>query len=134
MKDKYDSIINLPHHISATRPQMSISDRAAQFSPFAALTGYDEAVRETARLTEFRHELDEAEKAEIDIQLQYILIHITENPIISVKYFIPDTKKNGGRYITVSCSVQSINTYDHLITLTDGHIIPIDDILSISLI
>ena len=92
----YDDIIDLPHHVSETHPPMSRADRAAQFSPFAALTGYDAAVRETARMTERRIELDEGVKAELNARLNCILEHLSEHPQVSITYFMPDEKKSGG--------------------------------------
>ena len=91
---RYDDIINLPHHASSTRPRMSMHDRAAQFAPFAALVGYDDAVAETARLTEYRPELDEQEQRAINERLAYITAHIHEQPEVRIKYFVPDEYKN----------------------------------------
>ena len=93
---RYDDIINLPHHVSPTRQRMSMHDRAAQFAPFAALVGYDEAVAETARLTESRPELDEQEQQAINERLAYIVNHIHEQPEISIKYFVPMNAKVAG--------------------------------------
>lgn len=134
MTGKYDDIIELPHHVSRSHPHMPVSDRAAQFSPFAALTGYDDAVAETARLTDSKHELDEYEKEMINEKLQIVLDNISENPSISITYFIPDKKKSGGSYITASGSVQKIDNYKHFILMQDNRVIPIDDILSITLL
>ncbi len=93
MKTPYDDIINMPHHVSEIRPQMPIHDRAAQFSPFAALTGYEAAVNETGRLTDKKAELDEGEKESINERLNLILEHIDERPQISITYFVPDKKR-----------------------------------------
>ena len=98
----YEDIINLPHHVSKTRPQMSMLDRAAQFSPFAALTGYDAAIKETGRLTDEKIEMDEDRKAALDMKQAYLIEMIDEQPEISVTYFLPDTKKSGGSYVTVT--------------------------------
>ena len=101
MTGKYDDIIHLPHHVSATRPRMPMLDRAAQFSPFVALTGYEAAVRETARLTDQRVELDESAKAELDRKLR-LLLSLPGQPEASITYFRPDERKEGGAYETVT--------------------------------
>ena len=99
---KYDDIINLPHHVSATRPRMSMIDRAAQFSPFAALTGYDAAIKETGRLTDRRIELTEDSRAAMDRKQQLLVENLADHPEVSVTYFVPDERKAGGAYITVT--------------------------------
>lgn len=96
MNDRYDDIIHLPHHISKTRPQMSMMDRAAQFSPFAALTGYDAAIKETGRLTDEKIELGEETKAVLDRKQSYLSDMISVQPEITVTYFLPDERKSGG--------------------------------------
>ncbi|MEA4912552.1 MAG: hypothetical protein VB092_08105 [Oscillospiraceae bacterium] len=131
MSDKYDDIINLPHHQSATRPRMSMRDRAAQFSPFAALTGYGDAVKETARLTGERIELDDTEKEAISDRLQIIAEHISEHPEISVTYFLPDERKAGGEYVTVTGSVKKIDEYERVVVMADGYKLPIDEIADV---
>lgn len=98
MTEKYEDIINLPHHVSETRPQMSMLDRAAQFSPFAALSGYDDAVKEAGRLTDNRVELGDEGQDLLDRKLQYLQEIIADRPEISVTFFIPDEKKPGGSY------------------------------------
>ena len=95
MKDQYDDIINLPHHVSKTRPQMSMLDRAAQFSPFAALTGYDAAIKETGRLTDEKVNLSEEEKEALDRKQQILLEKLADHPAITVIFFVPDEKKIG---------------------------------------
>ncbi len=127
----YDDIINLPHHVSDSRPQMSRASRAAQFSPFAALTGYDAAVSETARLTDDKLEPDEDTKAKINLCLQIIIDHIDEHPTVSITYFKPDERKSGGAYITQSCAVRRIDEYERVVIALDGSKIPIDDIYGI---
>ena len=104
MSDEYRDIINLPHHVSSKRPQMSMLDRAAQFSPFAALTGYDDAIHETARLTNDKVDLSEEEKETLDRKQQILLERLGEHPALTVTYFIPDAKKSGGAYVTKSGS------------------------------
>ena len=107
---RYDDIINLPHHVSSTRPRMSMHDRAAQFAPFAALVGYDDAAAETARLTESRPELDEQEQRSINERLAYIADHIHEQPEVRSKYFVPDEHKSGGAIIEFSGKVKKYLT------------------------
>lgn len=131
MMNNYDDIINLPHHVSATRPQMSMIDRAAQFSPFAALTGYDAAIKETGRLTDERIEIDEDTKASLDMKQAYLMEIIDEQPEISVTYFLPDTKKSGGAYVTVTGNLKRFDEYERLLILTNGKKIPMDDIADI---
>ncbi len=108
MNEKYKDILHLPHPVSRTHPRMSLQDRAAQFSPFAALTGYDAALKETARLTERFIELDEDRKQEIDRQLYYIQEHMAQKPPVQITYFVPDPKKEGGSYVTLEGFVQKI--------------------------
>lgn len=127
----FDDIINLPHHVSATRPQMSMLDRAAQFSPFAALTGYDDAIKETGRLTDEKIEMDEDRKAALDMKQAYLIEMIDEQPEISITYFLPDTKKSGGAYVTVTGNLKRFDEYERLLILTDGKKIPMDDIADI---
>ncbi|MDF2948126.1 MAG: hypothetical protein K0R07_136 [Sedimentibacter sp.] len=131
MTKAYDDIINLPHHVSATHPHMPAIDRAAQFSPFAALTGYDSAIKETARLTDERVELDEYMKDVLSDRLQIITDQLKEYPEISVTYFQPDEKKNGGDYVTVIGTVKKIDEYERVVVMTDGTRIPIDEVISI---
>lgn len=133
MKDahKYDDIIRLPHHVSDRHPQMPSLDRAAQFSPFAALTGYDTAIKETERLTEEWNEPDENRKEMLDEQLQMIREHLSSKPEITFTYFKPDEKKNGGAYLTVTGKVKKINEYGRLIMMEDGTVLPIENLFSI---
>ena len=128
---KYDDIIDLPHKQSNRRPHMPLIDRAAQFSPFAALTGHDAAIKETARLTDWKVELDEYRKEELDSQLQQILEHIAERPEVVITYFRPDEHKEGGAYVTHNGSVKKIDEYEQIILMTDGTRIPIEDIAEI---
>ena len=131
--NRYDDIINLPHHVSPTRQRMSMHDRAAQFAPFAALVGYDDAVAETARLTESRPELDEQEQRIINEKLAYIAEHINEHPEVCIKYFVPDEHKSGGAIIEVSGQVKRISDADVTITLVDGCKIRLSDIVDLSI-
>lgn len=131
MTGKYDDIINLPHHVSAKHPRMTALDRAAQFSPFAALTGHDAAIKETARLTDERVEVDEYTKDILNDRLQILADWIKENPEITITYFQPDSKKNGGAYITANGTIKKIDKYDRVVVMTDGATLPIDEIISI---
>lgn len=124
MNGKYDAILELPHHVSKTHRQMSRQDRAAQFAPFAALSGYDSAIRETARLTDDRIELGEEMLLELNTRLQMLSERIQED-------FEPDKQKGGGVYLTASGEVRRINDFDREILLDDGTRIKIDDIVSI---
>ena len=129
--DGYEDILNLPHHVSKTRQQMSMLDRAAQFSPFAALTGYDDAIKETGRLTDEKIEMDEDRKAALDMKQAYLIEMIDEQPEISITYFLPDAKKSGGAYVTVTGNLKRFDEYERLLILTDGKKIPMDDIADI---
>lgn len=131
MTDKYDDIINLPHHVSVNRPHMSMIDRAAQFSPFAALTGYEDAVKETERLTEQKISLNETEINLLNDKLNFIQENIKSRPIVSITFFVPDNRKNGGSYSTVIGTVKRLDTYEKVIIMTDGNVIPVEDILQI---
>ena len=129
MTGEYEDIIHLPHHVSSKRPQMSMLDRTAQFSPFAALTGYDDAIQETGRLTEQKIELDEETLEKLDERFQILQEHLGEQPEVRFTYFKPDERKEGGAYLTVSGVVRKIKLYEREILLQDGTIIPVDDIL-----
>lgn len=131
---KYADIINLPHHVSPTRAQMPIADRAAQFSPFAALTGHDAAVKETARLTSEWVELTEGSKEYVNRQLQIVKEYIKTHPKITVTYFCPDMRKTGGEYISLTEKVKKINEYERNILLEDETLIPIDMIFDINVL
>ena len=131
MTNKYDDIIHLPHHVSKTRPQMSIHDRAAQFAPFAALTGHSAAIKETERLTEGQVELDESEIALINEKLRIICEKISEHPEIIVTYFVPDEKKSGGKYITLEGTVKKMDVYRKELVLMDETRIELSDIVEI---
>ena len=131
MTGPYDDIINLPHHVSATRPQMSRENRAAQFSAFAALSGHDAAVRETARLTGERIELGEGAIADLEMKLNMLADMINARPEVSITHFRPDAKKEGGSYVTTTGILKRIDGYEHAIVLDGGEIIKIPDILDI---
>ena len=130
MNEKYAHIINLPRHISPTRPQMSVSDRAAQFAPYSALSGYDDEVKETARLTERRIELDEGEIEVINRRLT-ALINSQEAPMAKITYFVPDGRKSGGKYVTAEGEIAYVDTFKRQIRMIDGRAIPIDEIIGL---
>lgn len=127
----YDDIIHLPHHVSATRPHMPITDRAAQFSPFAALTKHGDAIVETARLTQEHKNLTEDAKADIELRLNLLAKQIARKPQVSITYFQPDEMKDGGSYITVAGAVKKIDVYDHIVVMLDKTKIPIENIFEI---
>ncbi|MDE7036776.1 MAG: hypothetical protein K2O98_02200 [Lachnospiraceae bacterium] len=130
---RYDDIIMLLHHVSKTHPPMPAADRAAQFAPFAALTGHYDAVKEAARLTEERVELDESCKAVLDGKLQDIRRRLGEEPAVTVTYFVPDERKSGGSYETAAGCVRKIDEYERVLVLTDGTRIPVSELLEIEL-
>lgn len=125
----YDDIINLPHPTSAKHPRMSLYDRAAQFSPFAALTGYDDAIAETARLTDRRIELSETDMDRLNLKWQLVMEHISERPAVTIIYFVPDSKKEGGKYVSVSGCVKKIDEYEQTVTMTDGRKISLPEVI-----
>ena len=127
----YEDIVDLPHHVSKKHPQPTMADRAARFAPFAAITGYEEMVLEEARVTDERIEMDESSKAALNEKLNMILEFIDEQPEVSITYFEPDKRKAGGAYITVTGTVKRIDEYEHLVIMTDGKKINIDDIYNL---
>lgn len=127
----YEDIINLPHHVSTKRPQMSMLDRAAQFSPFAALTGYDVAIKETGRLTDEKIEMDEASLNMLNMKFQLLVEALGDEHEVSFTYFKPDETKAGGAYVTATGIVKKVDDYERLITMVDGAKIPMDDVYSI---
>lgn len=129
--NNYDDIINLPHHISAKHPRLSKEQRAAQFAPFAALTGYGDAIKETARITEDRIELDEEEKKKIDNKILELKNKITEKPKVTITFFVPDIKKSGGEYVTIIGNLKKIDEYNKLLILEDKKKISIKEIIEI---
>ena len=133
MTNEYDDIINLPHHVSGKRPCMPLRNRAAQFAPFAALTGYEEAVREAGRATGSRRELCEDDVRELNAKLRLLSERIAEEPYAEVTYYVPDKHKPGGEYVTVSGNVRLIEECTRLLVFCGGRRVPIDDISDISL-
>ena len=128
MNNRYDEIMNLPHHVSTTRPQMPMSDRAAQFAPFAALTGYDSAIKETGRLTDERIELDEEALTALDRKYQLLIEALDDAPEVTIIYFQPDERKAGGQYVSATGTVKKVDTFGRRILLQDGTRIPLDSV------
>ena len=128
MNNRYDEIMNLPHHVSKTRPQMPMSDRAAQFAPFAALTGYDSAIKETGRLTDERIELDEEALTALDRKYQLLMDTLDDAPEVTIIYFQPDERKAGGQYVSATGTVKKVDTFGRRIILQDGTRIPLDSV------
>ena len=126
----YEDIVNLPHHVSRNHPQMPLRDRAAQFAAFAALTGYGEAIDETARWTEERREWDENERAILDRRLRFLATRLEEQPQVEIEYFVPDSRKTGGAYVRTSGRLVSISTSARTLLLAEGTLIQLDDIVT----
>ena len=133
MNEKYEGIFYMEHHQSATRQRMSMLDRAAQFSSFAALTGHSEAIKEEARLVDNKAELNEQEIFDLNAKLNLICENICSKPEVTVTYFVPDEKKQGGKYVTTNCEIKTIDLVGRIIkTRENDAIINIDDILEIT--
>ena len=133
MKSPYDDIIHLPHHVSQKHPQMPMLDRAAQFAPFAALTGYEAAVGETARLTAERRELDAQEAEELNRRLVAIIARLPDRPEATIEYFVPDDRKAGGAFVSVTGRVRHISVPERTLVMEDGTVIPLDDIFALQI-
>lgn len=131
MTGPYDDMLDLPHPTSTKHPRMSAIDRAAQFSPFAALSGHEAAIRETARLTDRQAELDEDTKAELDQKLRLLTEHCEDCPEVAITYFQADYKKAGGAYQTATGAIKRIDDVQRAVVMTNGACIPIDDIYEI---
>ncbi len=131
MTDQYRDMLYLPHKQSATRKHMSVHDRAAQFAPFAALTGYDSAIDETARFTEDRLPRSEADEELLNERVRFLSERIAEQPEVTVTYFLPDERKAGGAYVACTGRVKRIEPLPQRILFTDGREIPLEDILTI---
>ena len=131
MNNRYDEIMGLPHHVSKTRPQMPMSDRAAQFAPFAALTGYDAAIKETGRLTDEKIEMDEEALNILNMKFQILVDSLDDEPEVTFTYFKPDERKAGGAYIEVTGTVKKVDDFERLIVMQNGTKMPMDDILNI---
>ena len=131
MNGKYDEIMGLPHHVSKTRPQMPMTDRAAQFAPFAALTGYDSAIKETGRLTDEKIELGEESLTALNARYQMLMDVLAEGPEVRITYFKPDERKAGGAYVTITGAIRKIDDFEQIIIMQDGTRIPMGDVLSL---
>ena len=131
MSGPYDDIINLPHPTSPRHPRMPIHDRAAIFSPFAALSGHGAAIAETARLTEQRIELDEDTRAELDRKQAVLLEHMDEQPEITITWFQPDERKDGGAYLTATSRLKKFRELERILVLADGTEIPMEDVVAL---
>ena len=130
MNEKYEKIVDLPHKQSSTRKHMSLYDRAAQFAPFAALTGYESSIKETSRLTTQRLELDDYEIERLNYKLQVRAEHLGEMKV-AITYFIPDARKSGGKYVTKAGIVKNIEEYQKTVVMQDKTIIPMEEIVNI---
>ena len=128
-EDKYADIIHLPHHVSRNHPQMSMADRAAQFSPFAALTGHDAAIAEAARLTDERPILDESVKQEISNLLQ--LAATDSNLVLNIVYFVPDTRKAGGSFAEITGRIKKLVPHEKLLIMDPGTRVPVGDVVKV---
>ena len=131
MSSAYDDLLNLPHHTSAVQPAMPMQNRAAQFAPFAALVGYDALIRETARLTDQKVELDESVKAELNEKLRLLLELLPQQPEVTITYFQQDSRKAGGAYRTTSGIVRKFLHSENLLVMMDGSKIPVDAIAAL---
>lgn len=131
MNEKYSSILNLPHHVSKIRPQMSMYQRAAQFTPFAALTGHNAAIDETARLTDTRVELSESECISLNSKITHLREHLSNHPSVSVTYFVPDNLKEGGRYTSLIGVIKRLDDYEQTLVFVDGTCVPIKEVIDI---
>lgn len=127
----YEDIIHLPHPVSTRHGAMSNRDRAAQFAPFAALTGYEAELAETARLTTPQIELTESEQQRLNEVYLHLQAHIAEHSQVTVTYFQPDSKKSGGAYITRTAPIKRIDEYTQSLLFTTGETIPLSQILTI---
>ena len=131
MTGPYDDIIRLPHPTSSRHPRMSLHDRAAQFSPFAALSGLEDAIHETARLTDGKIEPAEDQKLELDRRMQALMPLLSRHPEVVITYYVPDFVKEGGAYVTFTGNLKKIDSVDHTLYFTDGTMIAPDDVLSL---
>lgn len=127
MTDRYDDIIDMPHHVSNNRPHMSMSDRAAQFAPFAALTGFGAIITEAGRQTDERIPLGEADLEALNEKVRDVMRRAFQHPLITVTYFVPDSKKAGGTYKVYTGNVRTVSEFDRVIIFEDGTKILLDD-------
>lgn len=131
MSGPYDDIINLPHPVSQRHPQMSMHDRAAQFSPFAALTGHGAAIAETERETDAWADLGEDERENLNRKLCLLRDHLEEQPQVAITYFEPDSRKEGGTYVTVRGIVRKMDMVRRTLFMSDGKMIPLENIRNV---
>lgn len=131
MDERYRDMLYMTHPEPKTRPRMSVADRAAQFSPFAALTGYDDVIRETARTTHSEIQLDEDKMSVLNEKLRILAESAASRPEITVTYFVPDEWKAGGAYLTVTGKVKKVDPYEQILVLTDGTVISMKRIYEI---
>jgi len=129
----YEDIVSLPHPVSRRHPQMTRLDRAAQFAPFAALVGYEDSLAETGRFTEERRTMEDHTQELLDRQLRMLQAMQDTHPLITLEYFVPDTQKNGGHYVTLQGKLAALSPQERKIYLTDGRTIPLDDLWSVSI-
>ena len=127
----YEDIVNLPRHISKVHPQATMADRAARFSPFAAISGYEDMVKEAARVTEERIDITDATKELLNDKLNMIIEFLDEEPEVTITYFEPDKKKDGGAYISITGTVKRIDEYERIVLMSDDKKIRIDEIYAI---
>jgi len=129
--EKYMDIINMPHHVSTKHTPMSRYERAAQFAPFAALTGYEDIIEEEGRITDSRIDINDEAKYILDNKMQILMNDIVNRPIVSITYFLPDEKKAGGKYVTLDEKIKKIDILKHTIITESGTVIPTNDIVDI---
>ena len=130
---EYDDIINLPHHVSKTHPKMPMMNRAAQFAPFSAVAGHEAAIREAGRITDGWMDIADSSNEELNRKMESLLSRLSEHPMVTIEYFLPDQHKSGGSYHTVSGTVRRIDEYERVIELMDRQKIPIDFIRNLTL-
>ena len=130
---EYDDIINLPHHVSKKHPQMPMMNRAAQFAPFSAVAGHDAAIREAGRITEGWRDIADSGNEELNRKMEMLQSRLSEHPMVTIEYFLPDAHKPGGSYHTISGNVRHIDEYERVIELMDKRKIPIDFIRNLTL-
>ncbi len=127
---KYDAILHLPHHVSEKHPPIPMEERAAQFSPYAALTGFGAVINETRRLTDPRQILSEETLGQLNRQYQLLMEHLPERPEITVTFFQPDGRKEGGAYLTLTGRVKKVDAYEQRLVLEDGSVIAMENIMA----
>ena len=134
MENNYDDIINLPHHVSKNRKRMSNYDRAAQFSPFAALKGYDDEIDEAARFTEAKSFVEGELVNDLNEKLLLLKETVRQHPLVKIVYFVKDERKAGGAYVTAEAHLKKLSEYDRNLTLDNGLTVSFDDIYQIELV